>query len=95
MNLVMVGVEASLWTAEQFAQDLKVSTADLALACTAALLIALCSASLHALKRCWHVAYVPGRGTCKDLLCTSSGHFNTIVHQAFLYLWVPPFDHST
>ncbi len=28
MDLVIVGVEASLWTAEQFAQDLKVSKAD-------------------------------------------------------------------
>ena len=42
MDLVIVGVEASLWTAEQFAQDLKVSKADLAVACTAALLTALC-----------------------------------------------------
>lgn len=47
MDLVIVGVEASLWTAEQFGQDLKVSTADWALACTAPLVIALCSASLH------------------------------------------------
>lgn len=50
MDLVIVGVEASLWTAEQFGQDLKVFKADLALACTAALRTALCPACLHAQK---------------------------------------------
>lgn len=94
MDLVIVGVEASLWTAEQFAQDLKVSKADLAVACTAALLTALCSACLHASKCCWHVASVPGRGTGEELLCllTSSTHFCTMPSSAYMFhpLTIPP-----
>ncbi len=73
MDLVIVGVEASLWTAEQFGQDLKVFKADLALACTAALRTALCSACLHAQKRNWHVACARKGLMQRELLCTSSG----------------------
>ncbi len=72
MDLVIVGVEASLWTAEQFGQDLKVSKADLALACTAALLTALRSVCLHAQKRFW-------------LTVLHLAQFSTFVHHACMF----------
>jgi hypothetical protein len=85
MDLVIVGVEASLWTAEQFGQDLKVSKADLAFACTAALLTAVCSACLHAPKRCWHVACAR-KGLVQRLTVLHLAQFSTFVHHAYIFL---------